>query len=380
MSTVPDDEEAGERPPGENGTMAVLQAMLTTFSDVLAAMDQRMAAMESALVSLRTGEEWTTSLDQRMAAMESAMVSFRRDQDEAVELDHALHRLERVEVIEADLAAIRVALLDHPAATVYDVVAHLGRQVDSLVAQPGPGPAMAMVAAGLSERFEQRTQGLVELLQEHAELMHALTDQVQGAMQGLVSAVESRQAGLDGLLDTIRAVAHTIEGMGVRVEEARDGVDAVLRAGEDLPTVVRSLRELDNALRATAEVMEDGSLGGLTKLVRDQSGRIAALSASLDSMRELLGTHVEDTAHTLGRKASDVGRRLVAEFGLSAKPKPKPRPPPPPTRLGPPPVAASPPPKEPPPPRPKPRAKTKRTSTPSAPPPRTRVRKPGPKG
>lgn len=252
--------EASSAPP-EDGTLAVLHAMLTTFTDVLDGMDRRLGAMEDTLRSLRA------------------------DQDQAAELRHALQQLGRVEAIETDLSEIRSSLLNHPAATLHDAVEHLTRQVDSLVAQPGPGPAMAMVAAGLSERFEQRTQGLVEMVQEHAELMHALTEQVQAAMQGLVSAVEGRQAGLDTLLDTVRAAAGTIEGMRVR--------------------------------------LEDQSLAGLTEVVHDESEllaqRISAVSVALDSVRKMLADHVEESAHSLGRKASEAGRRLVSDLTLAAR-------------------------------------------------------------
>lgn len=293
----------GAHVPGDDGTLAVLHAMLTTFADVLEAMDRRLGTMEEALRSLQS------------------------DQAQASELRHALQQLDRVEGIEAELADIRVAIRDHPAATIFDAMKRLTGQVDSLVAQPGPGPAMAMVAAGLSERFEQRTQSLVELLQEHAELMHALTDQIQGTMQGLVAAVEGRQAGLDALLDTVRAVAATIEGMGARIEEARDGVDAVFQAGEDLPAAVASLCALEEAIREMADNVEDHSAAGISAAVRDESEllaqRLAAISVSLDSVRAILVEHVEESAHSLGRKASEAGRRLAADLGLASKPRPK---------------------------------------------------------
>jgi hypothetical protein len=289
----------GRELPGEDGTLAVLHAMLTTFTEVLDGMDRRLGTMEAAMRSLQA------------------------DQDQAGELRHALSQLGRVEGIEADLSEIRAALVDHPAATVYDAIAHLTLQVDTLVAQPGPGPAMAMVAAGLSERFEQRTQGLVDLLQEHAEVVPALTEQVERAMQGLVAAVEGRQAGLDALLDTVQAVASAIEGMGARIDEARDRFVAVFRAGEDLHAAMDSLRKAEEAIRATAQMIEDQGMAGLTAVVREESEllaqRISAISVSLDSVQALLAGHVQDSAHSLGRKASEAGRRLVADLGLAGR-------------------------------------------------------------
>ncbi|MEO7837591.1 MAG: hypothetical protein ABIS21_08140 [Acidimicrobiales bacterium] len=298
-----------EFPPGsaDDGTLAVLQAMLTTFTEVLDGMDRRLGTMEGALRSLQA------------------------DDDRAGELRQALARLDRVEGIEADLAEIRALLVDHPAATVHDAVAALTAQVGTLVAQPGPGPAMAMVAAGLAERFEQRTQGLVELLREHAELMHALTEQVQAAMQGLVAAVEGRQAGLDALLDTVRVAAGTIEGMGESIEDARDGIDAVFQAGKDLPAAVGSLRDLEQKIRQTALMIEDQSVVGLTEVVREESEllaqRLAAVAVSLELVRTMLAGLVEESAHSIGRKASSAGRRLVADLGLASRSRERSRPP-----------------------------------------------------
>lgn len=380
--------------PGEDGTLAVLQAMLTTFSDVLAAMDRRLASMEAAVRSFQSDEEQARELRQALhnlgrverieedlGEMRAAVSSLQGDQAQAEQLRQALHNLRRVEQIEQDMGAMRAALLNHPATTVYDAVAHLTRQVDTLVAQPGPGPAMAMVAAGLSERFEQRTDSVVTLLQEHAELMHGLTEQVQEAMEGLVMTVQARQAGLDALLDTVRAVATTIEGMGARIDDARDRVEAVFRAGEDLPTAVESLRELEEAIRGTAETIRGHSVAGLTDVVRDEAEllgqRLAAISVSVDALGRLLVSHTEETGHSLGRRASEAGRRLVADLGLAGKPKERvanqaPPPPMPPPRPAPPPPPPPRPASPAPPPPPRPRKRKAAPPPTNKPPPRRR--------
>ena len=44
--------------------------------------------------------------------------------------------------------------------------------------------------------------------------------------------------------------------------------------------------------------------------------RVAAMSASLEATRTLLDQHVEDTAQSLGRRASEVGRKLAADLGF----------------------------------------------------------------
>lgn len=411
---------------GDDGTLAVLHAMLTTFSDVLEAMDRRLSSMELTLQSLQNeraeAEELRTALrhlqrverieqdlaemrpalqalqsdqaqveelrsalhhlsrvdhiEEDLAVMRTAVESLQSDQEQAERLQRALDNLGRVEAIEADLAQIRAALLDHPVATVHDAMARLTGQVDQLVAQPGPGPAMAMVAAGLSERFEQRTENLVLLLQDHAEVMHALTEQVQESMQGLVVTVEGRQAGLDALLDTVRAVAGTIAGMGARIDEARDRVESVFRAGEDLPATVESLRELEEAIRETAEAIQNQSVAGLTGVVRDEAEmlgqRLAAISVLVDAVGRLLASHAEETAHSLGRKASEAGRRLVADLGLTSRARDKPAKPPP--ALRPRPASEPPPPPPPPPPASRPRQQ-RSPSTRKPPTPRDRGQK-----
>ncbi|HVE47779.1 MAG TPA: hypothetical protein VNA57_13655 [Acidimicrobiales bacterium] len=369
--------------PNDDGTLTVLHAMLTTFSDVLDAMDRRLGSMEAALHALRSDKDRAEELREALhnlgrveliendlremratlqslvsehdrsdqlrealhnlgrvegiegdlAEIRTSLHALQSERDQTDQLREALHNLGRVEGIENDLSAMRAALMDHPASTIYDAVVRMSGQVDALVAQPGPGPAMAMVAAGLSERFEQRTENLVVLLQEHAELMHALTEHVQQAMQGLVVTVEGRQAGLDALLDTVRAVASTIQGMGARLEEARDRLDAVLRAGGDLPAAVASLRELEEAIRETAETIQHGSVAGLAGVVREESEllsrRLAAISVSVDAVGRLLSAHSQETSHSLGRKASEAGRRLASDLGLTPRSKERPRKPPP---------------------------------------------------
>lgn len=287
------------------GTANVLHAMVTVFSDVLGAMDQRMANMEAAVRGLQA------------------------DEAEAATLRRAIDSVQGVGAMEAELAAMRAALVDHPAATVHTAVERMSQQIDALCMQPGPGPAMGMIAAGLAERFEERTQLVVSLLQEHAEYMGALTEEVNVTVQRLEATVEARQAGLDALLDTLRAVASSVETMGVRVEEATDRINTVLDAGEALPEVVQGLKEIGGALAEQALALDDTAAVNLATLVRTESEllaqRISAVAVAVDALQEALGGHPDLAGGSLGRKASEAGRRLVADLGFAAKPKPKPR-------------------------------------------------------
>ncbi len=43
---------------------------------------------------------------------------------------------------------------------------------------------------------------------------------------------------------------------------------------------------------------------------------MASLEAALASIRSLLERHAEETSHSLGRRATDAGRRLATDLGL----------------------------------------------------------------
>ncbi|HZQ28466.1 MAG TPA: hypothetical protein VFA94_12275 [Acidimicrobiales bacterium] len=369
---------------------------------------------------------------------------------------------------------------DHPAAQLHDALGRMEEQVASLVAQPGPGPAMAMVAAGLAERFEARTEAVVELVrtltrevtdlkdqvetgaaQDHvqermAELLalasahvarteelaaaqtayagyaeqlaahtqlvaqsteqvvHNLeqvatntqhvvqttdqlvqttdqvathTQQLAGSQTAHIARIEDlaaemarREDALAAAVQQLRQAVHESGGTDTERQELLGALAGLLQSHQtDLDTVLRRLTtvvegqqgdvsgvhdalrrlsdvaerngavssqvaelllesraavrseidRLDQALQqVTAELAavaaaasapaDDG--GRLADIVHRESEmltqRVASLSVAVENLRSLLQLHMEDTANSLGRKATEVGRRLAADFGI----------------------------------------------------------------
>lgn len=243
--------------------------------------------------------EVLASLDRRVAAVEAALADRAEDQATVAALRAALDRMDAVSRVEADLAAVRAALVDHPAARLQETVDRIGAKVDAFVAQPGPGPALAMVAAGLAERFEIRTQALVELIEQESAFARTLGVAIEGSMESLVAFVEGRQAGLDTLLDTVRSLAVGVERIGLRVEVAGERATA----GGPPRTVAP-----DDGL-ATELGRQAAELGRVVESAR-------AVMAALD----VAGA----TAETRGGRAGRAGRRLAADLGIMVRAKPAP--------------------------------------------------------
>jgi chromosome segregation ATPase len=399
-------------------------------------------------------------LQERLARMEEVLASAGYP---AAQLHEALARLEQV-----------LASTDQPAALVHDALARMEDQVASLVAQPGPGPAMAMVAAGLAERFESRTEAVVDLvrtltrevtdlrgqveegagqsqvhermaellavagshaarteelaaaqaayaghaeqLAEHAQHVAHSTDQMahtteqvaltttelasqaqqlaggqaaqiariddlaaemarredalatavqqlrqavhesggsdterQELLGALAGLLQSHQSDLDAVLQRLTSV---VEGQQGDVSGVRDTLrhlsDVAERNGavssqvaelllESRAAVRSEIDRLDEALHhvrsevaavavAAATPSDDG--GRLADIVHRESEmltqRVASLSVAVDNLRGLLQVHMDDTANSIGRKATEVGRRLAADFGMRNGKKPAP--------------------------------------------------------
>lgn len=67
-----------------------------------------------------------------------------------------------------------------------------------------------------------------------------------------------------------------------------------------------------------------GMFTSFTEALGDLEKRLAAIEASVDGVRLLLQRHMDETAQSLGRRASDAGRRLAGDLGLRGRPKPPP--------------------------------------------------------
>jgi hypothetical protein len=247
------------------------------------------------------------------------------------------------------LGQIRSALADHPAAHLAESMARMEQQVSAFVAQPGPGPAVAMVAAGLAERFEARTDALLDLLNAvHtslaaapaalADLAHA-DQRIEAAVVALRQAVE--QPSADPAIERIQSVVEGQQGDIAAVRDSLRGlVDAVERHGavsgqvaelllENRAALAREIDRLQSAvsnqtgdvaerLQAvvdTAALMSREVDARLSERLDATAGQVEqSVAASLDSVRrdvEALAATGQDPAllNALGERIAESVRR-----------------------------------------------------------------------
>lgn len=228
------------------------------------------------------------------------------------------------------------------------------QQVAAFVAQPGPGPAMAMVAAGLAERFEARTDALVDLLTSSANRIDAVSTvphdvaAVRDTIQAMFDSVErhgavstqvaqlllENRAALGREIDRLQEI---VSGQGADLgERVQAALEAAARAdahAADMGMVV-SERIDEAAARLVADVQAMVSTGQdparldavadrISQSVRSESElltqRVASLSVAVDNLRTTIDTVAEDMSNSIGRKATEVGRRLAADLGIKPK-------------------------------------------------------------
>lgn len=101
-----------------------------------------------------------------------------------------------------------------------------------------------------------------------------------------------------------------------------DGTGAVLYGM--FTSFTEALGDLDVRLSAIEEAVR-----AVRTMPSGAEDRLASLEASLDELagaveavRALVQSHVDDTAHSLGRRAGEAGRRLASDLGLRGRPKP----------------------------------------------------------
>jgi len=167
----------------------------------------------------------------------------------------------------------------------------------------------------------------------------------QAAVAGGAGVDDGTGAVLYAMFTSFSEVLGSLEGRLAAIEAAvRAGAALSARpaaddkSAEKLAAVERSVAELSALVRAQAAAPPAAStpapaegpagdeLAALAAMVRAQSElldqRSAALAAAVDALQRLLQAHVDDTAHSLGRRAGAAGRRLAGDLGLRGRPKP----------------------------------------------------------
>ena len=142
---------------------------------------------------------------------------------------------------------------------------------------------------------------------------------------------DNEAVGGAGVQDGVTAVLY---GMFTSFTEALDrfdqrlgAIEAALEAGPG--EVVSRLGRIEQAVTGPAE--PDGgsfpesapaSAEALQRQTELLDQRTAALSSAIAELRALLQAHVDESAHSLSRRAGEAGRRLAGDLGLR-----RPRPP-----------------------------------------------------
>ncbi|HSH60826.1 MAG TPA: hypothetical protein VK988_14555, partial [Acidimicrobiales bacterium] len=218
--------------------------------------------------------------------------------------------------LSGDLGELRQDLRGHPLSelrgTVTGLEAQLTLLTQQLAAQPAPGAAVAMVAAGLAERFEERTQALTELLEGHAAYVRLTWERIEGMLGG--GAFDELAVGeaLEHVIDNQELMADSMEGV-------RRMLESLWAAGPQVAPDYLS-REMLEALGA--------GMDSVVARVDDVRRRLADLDRAVEAQSHEVGPAPEapEPASLLGRRASNAGRRLATDLGRRSKGR-SPRPP-----------------------------------------------------
>ena len=259
--------------------------------------------------------------EQATAADEEASTSLRLALSRLGEITAALDAPDdldqRLGAVAADLAAVRDALVDHPAATLAEAIARVEQQVGAFVSQPGPGPAMAMVAAGLAERFESRTDGLVELLTALSRDLATLAtapaslDSLSARLDEVGAATMAATASLP------EALAAERQAIEARLGEAQEALAAV---ASDLPDAVGA--RLDAAEAAIAERLRTAA-AAVEAVPEAVAARLDAAEAAMAAVPEAVGARLDAAeaaivAATAGLPDAVAARLDAAEAAIVA--------------------------------------------------------------
>lgn len=314
----------------EGASTAVLQGLMTMLGEVLGRLDSRLGALEERLdgqAGLNQQEAKTLAALERL---EHRLEGLERRDAPAVSVEAALSRLDEVagavdtigyglasladgvtsterpqwaqglqdtlEAVGGEVAELRRSLVQEPPG-VQEALGRLDQEVQILRSQPGPGPALAMVAAGLAERFEERTEALITSLQDNAAYSRRLWERIEELLDG---------RGLDEL-----AVGDALEYIADRVDSLADSVQQPIASGDGRPPGLDSVQTTLTTLVSTVERLRSGS--------DDLRGRVAALTATVDSLRREGDVGTQEAPGGRGRWASEVGRRWAADLGLRGR-------------------------------------------------------------
>lgn len=275
---------------GLERTMARLDELSTAVDSIgygMAGMADLMnASAASAVERQEWQQEWPEGLRAALLALGEGVVELRQD--------------------------LHVQPVGELRGTVRRLEGQLALLTNQLAAQPGPGAAVAMVAAGLAERFEERTEALTELLGVHAAYVRQTWERIEGILDG---------GGFDEL-----AVGDALEHVIANQEAMADSVERLIGRLEDLQSLPQAAG--NGPAREALEKLGAG-MEGVGVRVDDVRRRLAALATALEASSHEAGpepgprdagdaSDAGDPASVAGRRAT-TGRRLASDLGLRGR-------------------------------------------------------------
>ena len=175
--------------------------------------------------------------------------------------------------------------------------------VEELLLDGGTGSATQAVAgevraAAVDPAVVERLEAAVERLQRDE------------ASARLVRLVEERlAAGLRAMAERADAVGRTVDELSARIA-----------AGEErwpsLEAAVRSVTSAQAPLPAAVASLEDRLAGTTRREAELLTQQVTALAIGVEATRAMLEQHVADVEHSVGRKATELTRRIAADFGI----------------------------------------------------------------
>ena len=179
------------------------------------------------------------------------------------------------------------------------------------VAAAGPDDGTGAVLYGMFTSFTEALGDLDGRLAAIEAAVLAGSPEMASRLAALEAATRTVPAELTSRLAALEASLDELSGVLREVADAVPAPGSVAAGAADFGAA-------ESAEEARAVVVGDQLLRQSDLLER----RTADLAAAVDSVRALVQSHMDDTAHSLGRRAGEAGRRLASDLGLRGRPKP----------------------------------------------------------
>lgn len=181
--------------------------------------------------------------------------------------------------------------------------------------EQGVGPTAD--ADGAADGADGAAAVLYGIFTSFTESLDGLEERLGAIEAAARRPTEELLARLDAVADVVRSSVPAQEQRLQALESAVvDGV-AALAARLDAVEAVVTARSVQPSAPSEEAAQGPPELAALVERRADAlDRRMATLEAALESVRLLVQAHVDDTAHSLGRRAGEAGRRLASDLGI----------------------------------------------------------------